>query len=340
MDTKIIIESTKKIIGKNKDNDYILNPSEHTGMYEKEAPELAKVLKATEIVSIAKEYKRWDIKANNAQNVFKRWSGLANGAIFLTAFFTAGLVASGIFASFPNISDAIINYTIGTLSVASIVSSFSAGICIRIINKGNLLGTWMKDRAEAETQRLYYFDLITHDTEEDDKKYLRSTLLKLEYFRRFQLDVQLIYYKVRGKEHKLASSKAQTLMLMAMGLVTLINGLAGVLGIIDEKLVIFSAVALISNAFATKIGFTEAVNQDKRNAERYERTWSILNNLWGKLDEVRIGITKGKYSILNSYVESVHEQLSLEHRQWLDEFEKRSDAIGRLESQLESLKEV
>ena len=81
----------------------------------------------------------------------------------------------------------------------------------------------------------------------------------------------------------------------------------------------------------------EAVTQDRRNAERYGRTLAILENLHRKLDRVRAGLAGGRQDLLSEYVAAVHEQLSLEHRQWLKKGQDTLSALAKLRDTLAQL---
>jgi len=191
-----------------------------------------------------------------------------------------------------------------------------------------------------ETERLEYFNAVVQaEPPGGTAGEVPPALLQLEYFRRFQLDVQLAYYKERGKQHHAAARSALGLSSGAMFVVALINGFVGSAGWADPRLVAVAALALVGQALSSKVSNTEAVNQDSRNAERYERTRSVLTKLSAKLDSVRTAVLRGKTAVMMSYVEAVHEQLSLEHRQWLEAGDERLSSIGRLEQQLEELKE-
>jgi len=81
----------------------------------------------------------------------------------------------------------------------------------------------------------------------------------------------------------------------------------------------------------------ESISQDRRNSERYERTSKILEELSKRLDEVRKAVYLTGEKILLDFIEAVHEQLSLEHRQWLGELNEARGAFARLESTLNEI---
>ena len=194
----------------------------------------------------------------------------------------------------------------------------------------------MSQRAFAETARLNYFNTVVNASPpSSDVGSFQVELLKLEYFRRFQLDVQRAYYKKRGKQHQEEAFRTLSISGWAIGGAAIATGAAGVLsGAIDTM---FAAVAGLGTIFANLSSFTsmkEAVNQDRRNAERYARTSRVLEDLYKKLDDVRKAVCSAGIQPLLDFVEAVHEQLSLEHRQWLSEMGEGKGAFAKLENTL------
>jgi hypothetical protein len=55
-----------------------------------------------------------------------------------------------------------------------------------------------------------------------------------------------------------------------------------------------------------------------------------------QLDKVRTQVDAGNEAVLAKYVEAVHEQLSLVHRQWTDNAEMASKALVELKAQLKN----
>ena len=218
----------------------------------------------------------------------------------------------------------------------------AAGLLLNMIRSGRMLEKWMQNRAEAEMLRLQLFNSVTgKEHESATKTSIPTALLQLEYFRRFQLDVQRTYYSASSEKHDSAAQKALIYSSVTMGVVAMINGASGYLASTFDNLkwTAIAAIAVIAKAFVTKISNTQAINQDARSAERYQRSSSTLTRLSSKLDDVRKQILSGDEEILNEFVEAVHEQLSLEHRQWIESISKAGTAIGKFEKHLEDLKE-
>jgi hypothetical protein len=194
------------------------------------------------------------------------------------------------------------------------------------VREGRLLETWMTRRAAAETLRLKYFELVTQAE--------GPPLLALEYFRRYQLEVQLAYYRNRSREHKLEADKLLTRGSWAVLAGCVATGVAGLLGAVDPRWVAAAGVAAMAAAFSALASAQEALGQDRRNAERYARTLEALEGLSARLDEVRSASAAGEREPLRQFVAAVHEQLSLEHRQWLGQRESTEASMARLEETL------
>ena len=102
----------------------------------------------------------------------------------------------------------------------------------------------------------------------------------------------------------------------------------------------FAAIGALGAAFTGLSSFAsmrEAVNQDRRNAERYGRTYRVLEDLNKRLDDVREAVYFRGEQPLIDFVDAVNEQLSLEHRQWLGELGEARGAFARLENTLKEI---
>ncbi|MEN0002377.1 MAG: SLATT domain-containing protein, partial [Pseudomonadota bacterium] len=196
---------------------------------------------------------------------------------------------------------------------------------------GKLLETWMGKRALAESHRISYFEgLITKAAGLSTE----SALLTLEYFRRYQFDNQKAYYQRRSREHDISAKRTVAIGAVGAGVATL-AGASGVVTAGQETwLGAFTIFGSALGAFA--IG-REQMTQDRRNAERYTRTYSSLVELTKRLDSVRQAVSGGNTRAAVEFVKVVDEQLSTEHRQWLKETEATNEAIARLD---EALKET
>jgi hypothetical protein len=111
------------------------------------------------------------------------------------------------------------------------------------------------------------------------------------------------------------------------------TGLAGI-GTVHAAWTSLAAAGLAGQAWSAMVSNEEATAQNRRNAERYGRTRLALDRLYERLDEVRLAVAGGHTEVMTEFVGAVHEQLSLENRQWLEEMHGAGTAIARLEELL------
>jgi hypothetical protein len=224
--------------------------------------------------------------------------------------------------------------TMIVLALMGVATGGIASASLFRVTEGRLLEDWMTARARAETKRLSYFSYVVNSSVQPLDLHLE--LLKLEYFRRYQLDLQLAYYKTRRSGHRNSAERTLSISAGSVLVAAIASGAAGVLGAMRSEWAALGSLAVFGAALQAFAASRESINQDRRNAERYENTAQALQGLRERLDDVRLGITAGSTSVLGEYVAAVQDQLSLEHRQWLEGAENMHAAVARLEKALSS----
>ena len=319
------------IIGLGSPGDDRLLPLEHAEQLRTSAPKLAALLTGTGPVELAQQYAEADLEALTAERTFKRWVIRANWAVLATATVSALLMAVAL------LSDSLGGWTQAALIALALIGVTSGGIAsmsLFRVKQGRLLEDWMTARARAETKRLSYFSYIVNASVEPLDRELE--LLKLEYFRRYQLDLQLAYYKSRRSGHRDSAERTLDLSAGAVMVAAIASGAAGVLGALRSEWAALGSIAVFGAALQSFAAARESLHQDRRNAERYDHSGQALQGLRERLDDVRGGIAAGSPSVLTEYVTAVQDQLSLEHRQWLEAAENMQAAVARLEKALSS----
>jgi hypothetical protein len=334
-------DEAKRIIGLDEKNDYILDPAIHMDKYDKDAPVFASVLRSSMISTLLDEYKHADGLAIIAKSVFAKWTKVFMNATFITTVFTACLLASASFGAFFGEDSSFSKLLILIFSMGGVAAAAVATGCVQYIKSNKLLEKWMGTRAEAEELRVQYFEDLAVSVPDGDNDIAFLDHLKLEFFRRYQLDVQLSYFSGKSIKHQQIASRLMLISTIALMLVLFFNGVAGVAGVFDSsQMTIIAAFAIIAQAVSTMMLNKEAVNQDRQNAERYEKTRKDLNMLKAKIDLIHKKIDGGDPAILKTFITAVHEPISAEHRQWLASQETRLSAITKLEEELKKSSET
>ena len=328
-----VVKRAVEAIGEGRPDDFILAPTTHAEELAGRAPALAALLRTGKVATLARQYERRDRDAGEAQTRFKEAMRWASAAVLATGVLGASIMVAGILEEARDDGD--LWPLLLVLGLCALVSGALASMWLFRAREGNLVEAWMSGRAHAESARLEYFaTLVRLENGPSDPP---LGLLKLEYFRRYQLDVQLAYYDQRGRQHRQSADRTLTIGGFAAALAAVASGSAGIVASIEAPWAALAALGVIGTALAAFAATREAVNQDRRNAERYGRTLSALEILRGRLDDVRGGVLAGSQAVLEEYVAAVHEQLSLEHREWLSGAESTRSAIGKMDETLAAL---
>jgi hypothetical protein len=330
------IKRAEVAIGEHSNDDWQIQPRSFPQQLEADTPALASFLSDSLYVEKAKQFENADKLAVDYQSRFKKRSENMSIGIFLGAAATAllSLIAADPLAAIqPGLTNAGSVNEIVSL-IAGIVIFVASGTFIfnsQMISKLKLYENWMENRAKAETARLLYFkeaaqNLINEQT--GNKMLLHEFCC---FFRRYQLQVQQTYYQGRSQQHAISLSKTVKIGAIAAVIVTAFSGSSGFAGFFDQKLLAFAALGTIGVALTALASRRESINQDERNSMRYQITANILGKVAEKYSSVQKALANGKDPIiLLHFVDAVHEQLSLEHRQWTEDAAEINTAFAEL----------
>jgi len=325
-----LVAQAEEAIGFAESNDYSIEPSGFADQVADEAPQLAALLRSNALVETARRYERNNQRAIVEQALFKRLSNRATWSIFV-ATISAAAVA---FVTNSNNSGGDIAITPLLLGIITLTGGAWAAWVLHRISGGRLLEGWMRARAAAETERLGYFNRLIRIASEQHGDNPLLLLQALEFFRRYQLSIQQRYYEARGKRHRESFQKTVSLGSAAAFILSLFAGGGAILGAFQSELLQFAIIGIIGTALATVASRREELNQDERNSERYQRTADLLSHIHERHDDVQFAVAQGDTDVLQKYVAAVHEQLSLEHRQWLSDTEAMDETIKSLSTSL------
>jgi hypothetical protein len=303
------------------DANWRLEPLDNARKMTPAAGALKRILQRHEVRKLMDDFVRHDAAAVAAQQRYKLWSKLAIwtrlGAIAVGALFLLPALA----ASRPGdpVYQVAIGLQYGCLALAFM---FTALVTYR-----KLFSRWMTARARAEAARHALFNFVVEAQEASEKGEMPALPLQLEYFRRYQLDVQIRYYSGRGQQH--ASAAGATVQ--AMRLLQLLSACAAVpvvlvvlhwfgFALIFDELwgkgfLVFGVIA--SGLFASLLAVSQ-MNLDERNADRYSVTHQNLEFLRkAQLDQARDAAARGDKATVLDFVHAAHRLISSEHQEWL-----------------------
>lgn len=329
------ITKAKVAIGQETPNDYKITPTAFQNYLKKNAPELSKILSHSSFTEKAKRYENHDALAITSQTKFKDFAHQATWAIGLASI--AGSVLAGVAAA--NFESS--KYLTTFLFLLGLVSTIGGGLAVyRLfqIKNEKLFECWMAARAKAETERLGYFNAISRYLLKNHKVDIYLHLLFVCMFKRYQLEVQRLYYHSRSSDHRKSIVTTSKIGAIAALFLAFGSGMLGMIGAFKPDLLPIAALGTIGAAISAIASRREELNQDERNAERYARTADILSKIAEKHDDVLVVVNEGNNpEIIIKYVDAVNDQLSLEHRQWTSDTTEMSSALSALEASISDL---
>src|SRR5262245_44932830 len=214
-----------------------------------------------------------------------------------------------------------------------------------VIRKG-YYELWHRRRGEAEYLRRRLFHEVMDAEATPHGSTVKPLRLKLEYFRRYQLDLQQEYYAVRGKENRRRAARARyllwsSLLLVGMWFVLFIAELisaaaeqgatwgymTGYLQVVTSPLQVImtryadTVVLIIAMAMSVILGFSylqTLLDANLRNAARYKLAEDNLAYLRkGELAGARTAADAGDTAGVNAFIDRVHSVMSTEFAEWI-----------------------
>ncbi len=331
-----LVNQAEEAIGFSRSNDYEIKPTRFADHMEKDAPQLASLLRHQALTETARRYERDDQRARDEQAHFKRLSSQATWAVFAATVSAASVALFT--ANSKEVVDGVQMIPLA-LGIISLVGGAWAALVLHRVSGGHILERWMQARAAAETDRLGYFNRLVRLVSEKHSDDPQLQMLCLEFFRRYQFTIQQKYYEGRGIKHRNSYKKTISIGSAAAFILALGSGVTAILGAFQAELLQFAVLGILGTALATVASRREELNQDERNSERYRRTADLLSHIRERHSEVQEAIAMGSVDVLQQYVAAVHEQLSLEHRQWLSETEEMDETIKALSRSLKKIKQ-
>lgn len=327
-----ITERAIAAIGHDESADWQLSPKHHAECLPPVAGALKRVLERADLMELNAKYQEADASAKKLQARYKRI-----GRLGLYAATLATLVGALFLFPFESLLVKPVRSTAQVLQVVGLVSAFFAA---RYLAFAKPFNAWMQKRAEAEIARVELFNRIVHADEALHGEEIPLLPLKLEYFRRYQLDVEQRYYRGRGQQHANASWRNNRLLNVSTLITVAVVFLAILLGINTleswqftppDWLLVFShyltgpetnrvmlALGVIASALYG-LGISRSLmDLDERNASRYATTAKNLEFLAEtKLAAAREAAASNEAQTVYNFVQEVQSLISSEHQEWV-----------------------
>jgi hypothetical protein len=307
-----------ELLGAKSADDWKLEPSQHVARLLPEAAALKRMLDTELVKEIMDRYDRANGTAKNYQRSYKKFG---RSEVYLS---TAAAILGAMVLSMANIADPTPAYTYLRDSLLFVQMICAAGVIgvKYLLQHQQPFVKWNESRTIAESARIELFETVcglTKSKWEDVQRDGDFPLLplQLEYFVRYQLDVQQIYYDTRGGQHRKAAQRYISFGAVVTFIAALAAALVGVSNDIGDGVSIASMAALVAPILLTAQTSLSRLNQDERNGARYEITYAHLKKIRGeRLDEARLNAATGDPAAVHAFIQAVDSIISVEHSEW------------------------
>jgi len=326
MDLERVVQNARDAIGEQPPTDYAFKPAQLPGQVEAQARGLADLLRHSNIATLAERYEAKNAEAMAAQSDFRRAANRANWLVLFTSVWSAVLLVIGTL----RLGDDIARPAIVAVTVLGALTAAVATLFVTVARNAKLLEEWYGRRAEAEAARRDYFErlfLVSSNPE--------LLLVRLEFFRRYQLELQTNFYRNRRRRNALSARRLAFLSAGGVAASMLAMTLAGALSSIHPTWIALAGISAITSAITSFVSARETVYRYQQNAESYRQSQDALDKIRERLDDVRLAAAQGHTEPVHQFVAAVHEQLMGEHQQWLKSSDSAQEALRRLQELLE-----
>lgn len=305
----------KNAIGEYQPQDWHLDPREHAARMNPEAGPLQRILEGAAPQVIIKQYEEANAKAQKFQTEYKHI-----GRLEIHLGSTAAILGAIVLylATKTTSPWEALRQILLFFQVLCISGTVAAKYQLR--NKKSF-GHWQQFRTAAETARIELFETVCGLKNDSPKEAageneLALLPLQLEYFLRYQLQVQLNYYRDRGAEHEAAAGKFVSRGTMITFIATVAAALGGMKADFGDWVSVGAIAGLVAPVLLAAQTSLSRLNQDERNATRYGITYRHLQNYEKMIDTIRKAATADDSNTVHSYIRSVNELISIEHKEW------------------------
>jgi len=316
-----------------------------------ECPELAEILGSSAITTSLETFDRQDAESIAQQTDLKYEANRANlcllaagvtSAVILAVAATAGTAAGQVAdaakgaAGQTSVDPSTAKFNV-TLLLGLLTLAFGAGAAYFnfVARDQGRVSRWQASRGDAEMARQAVFTTIASGAAGKSGK---TVLFGLAVVIRDLLEDQRAYLVNAAQKHRNSSVISSRW-----------GGLAGALAFIGGSGAIVASQGggswanwiILAGVFGAAIGAyaanREALNRDRANADRYERTLVALDGIKGRTDDIARQIANGEPKALTVFTGAITDLLASEFKQWQEGTAQAEASLAKLDEELNQL---
>ena len=219
------------------------------------------------------------------------------------------------------------------IGAATLALGAIAALATYKAREGNRLQRWLSARSGAEMARSGVFMTVAERAASGSNE---TMLAALELVNRDLLENQRAWFRTRAKEHRRSSDWTTSWGGLATAL-AFVGGSGAVIASFVPSQTWLAVSGVIGAAVGAYAVNRESLRLDRANAGAYEKAAVALDAIALRYDAVEAEVKAGKPDALRAFAAAITEQLSAEHKRWLEGSAQAEAALGKLDGQLRQL---
>jgi len=298
-------------------------------------PKLAQILQSSAVKTSLETHKRQDKEAVLQEEKLKQeafWSNLC----LLAAGVTSGLIlaVSANALEFVGVDVGAQKWLTLVLGLVTLGLGAAAAYFGYIARDQGRIARWQTCRSEAEVARLGVFSTIASKAATAGPQ---IACFGLAVVVRHLLDDQRLWLGLSVVKHRKSSERTSQFSALASAL-AFIGGSGAIIASQTNGggaiwIVLAGVLGAAIGAYAAN---QEALNRDRANAERYDKTLVAMDAIASRTDDV-VNSVGAEPKALEAFTKTITDLLAAENQQWLDGTAQANAALDKLDAQLTQL---
>lgn len=289
-------------------------------------PEFAAILQLMPVAVRIESYLRHNAEAIEQQSKLKREATIANLCLLAAGIVSALVLLTTSLA--PKSTPQLYALGLGIIVLGAVGAYYN-----HIARDQARAGRWLAERGEAELARLDVFrEAVRRAADAGPRVALYALALVMTHL----LNDQRLWMVGRAQRHRQSSVRTSQLSGLAVAL-AFVGGSGAIIASQSEYalwLVLAGTVGAALAAYATN---REALLRDRANAERYEKAVVALDRLAERVEDIGGRLRAGESQAVVAFTDAVADQLSSEHKLWLEGTAQADAVLEKLDGQLRQL---
>jgi hypothetical protein len=299
-----------------------------------EKPTLSRIVGSSRLRVALEALERKGGEAIRQRAAFRREATIANVCLMI-----AGVLSGLVLIVAPHVASAdsagtrLMDWLPLAIGAATLGLGAAAAFFAHKVRESSRLQRWLSTRSAAEAARATIFTTIAEEAASASPE---DALGALDLVNRYLLNDQREWFRGRASEHR--KSSEVTAFWGGVGTALAFAGGSGAVIASFEPdqawIAIFGVVGAAMAAYAVS---RERVRLDGASARIYEEAADALEDIAARYDAVEAEVRGGRSAALVAFAAAISEQLSIEHKRWLEGAAQAEAVLRELDQQLERL---